>query len=137
MIFLSTCAAVDYWSAVLPSLLKGVKIMALHGKMKHKRAKIFTKFMDINSAMLLCTDVLARGVDIPQVDWVLQMDPPTNVHAFVHRIGRTARQGTKGSSVVFLLPNEEIYVDFLYRNQKVIFLRLIFNQGPKRLFLNE
>lgn len=58
-------------------------------------------------------------MDIPEVEWVIQFDPPSNAEAFVHRCGRTARSGTKGQAVVFLLPTEKSYVDFIKLNQKV------------------
>lgn len=72
------------------------------------------------SGVLLCTDVMARGIDIPAVKWVLQCDVPKSATAFVHRCGRTARSGHAGSAIIFLMPNEDAYVDFIQRNQKVI-----------------
>lgn len=62
---------------------------------------------------------MARGVDIPEVNWVIQYDPPNNASSFVHRAGRTARVGKNGSSLVILMPNEDAYVHFIYSNQKV------------------
>ena len=62
---------------------------------------------------------MARGVDIADVHWVIQYDPPSSAASFVHRCGRTARIGNQGSAVVILLPSEDVYVDFIYRNQKV------------------
>lgn len=62
---------------------------------------------------LLCTDVAARGLDIPDVGWVVQYDPPQDPSAFVHRVGRTARMGRTGHALVYLLPHETSYVDFL------------------------
>lgn len=62
---------------------------------------------------LLCTDVAARGLDIPDVDWVLQLDPPQAPDAFVHRVGRTARMGRAGAALALLLPHEMTYVEFL------------------------
>ena len=59
------------------------------------------------------------GVDIPQVEWVIQFDPPSNAESFVHRCGRTARSGLEGQALVFLLPSEKAYVDFIGLNQKV------------------
>lgn len=53
------------------------------------------------------------------MQWVIQFDPPSNAEAFVHRCGRTARSGQKGQAVVFLLPSEKAYVDFIALNQKV------------------
>ncbi|XP_077163472.1 ATP-dependent RNA helicase DDX55 isoform X2 [Paroedura picta] len=118
LVFFSTCACVEYCGKALEALIKNTKIMCLHGKMKHKRHKIFTGFRALPSGILVCTDVMARGIDIPEVNWVLQYDPPSNASAFVHRCGRTARIGHTGSALVFLLPMEEAYVGFLSINQK-------------------
>ena len=63
---------------------------------------------------------MARGIDIPTVDWVVQYDPPTNVEAYVHRCGRTARMGNIGKALLFLLPSENAYIDFVRINQKVV-----------------
>lgn len=119
MLFYPTCACVEYWAEVLPQFLPNKTILALHGKMKKARNKILDKFRSSDNALLLCTDVLARGVDIPEMDWVLQWDPPSNAAAFVHRVGRTARQGNEGNALIMLLPSEDAYVEFLKRNQKV------------------
>ncbi|XP_005298782.2 ATP-dependent RNA helicase DDX55 [Chrysemys picta bellii] len=118
LVFFSTCACVEYYGKALESLVKNVKIMCIHGKMKHKRNKIFTEFRKLPSGILVCTDVMARGIDIPEVNWVLQYDPPSSASAFVHRCGRTARIGHLGSALVFLLPMEESYINFLSINQK-------------------
>nr|XP_058896665.1 ATP-dependent RNA helicase DDX55 isoform X3 [Kogia breviceps] len=86
----------------------------VHFLRNHKQEKHLVFF----SGILVCTDVMARGIDIPEVNWVLQYDPPSNASAFVHRCGRTARIGRGGSALVFLLPMEESYVNFLAINQK-------------------
>jgi ATP-dependent RNA helicase DDX55/SPB4 len=117
IIFFSTCSAVDYFSKVLQLLLKKVTILAIHGK-KENRNKVFAKFRDLPSGVLICTDVMGRGVDIPDVNWVIQYDPPTYTSNFVHRCGRTARIGHAGTAVVFLLPAEDAFVNFM-QNQKV------------------
>ncbi|XP_028741611.1 ATP-dependent RNA helicase DDX55 isoform X2 [Peromyscus leucopus] len=118
LVFFSTCACVEYYGKALEALLKRVKILCIHGKMKYKRNKIFLEFRKLQSGILVCTDVMARGIDIPEVNWVLQYDPPSNASAFVHRCGRTARIGHGGSALVFLLPMEEAYINFLAINQK-------------------
>uniref|UniRef100_A0A2K6N4J0 ATP-dependent RNA helicase n=1 Tax=Rhinopithecus bieti TaxID=61621 RepID=A0A2K6N4J0_RHIBE len=118
LVFFSTCACVEYYGKALEALVKGVEIMCIHGKMKYKRNKIFMEFRKLQSGILVCTDVMARGIDIPEVNWVLQYDPPSNASAFVHRCGRTARIGHGGSALVFLLPMEESYINFLAINQK-------------------
>ncbi|CAD7092737.1 unnamed protein product [Hermetia illucens] len=119
MIFMPTCACVDYWADILSHFLKSKKVLGLHGKMKHKRSKIVNRFRNEDNVLLMCTDVLARGLDVPEVNWVIQWDPPSTPAAFIHRVGRTARQGEAGSSIAFLMPNEDAYVNFLHINQKV------------------
>ncbi|XP_040843050.1 ATP-dependent RNA helicase DDX55 isoform X2 [Ochotona curzoniae] len=118
LVFFSTCACVEYYGQALEALVRGVQVLCIHGKMKHKRNKIFLEFRSLPSGILVCTDVMARGIDIPEVNWVLQYDPPSSASAFVHRCGRTARIGHGGSALVFLLPMEESYVNFLAINQK-------------------
>lgn len=78
-----------------------------------RRISVYEKFTSSSSGVLLCTDVAARGLDIPDVDFVIQMDPPQDPQAFLHRCGRTARQGRSGKAIVFLLPQENSYIDFL------------------------
>ncbi|KAF9815749.1 hypothetical protein SFRURICE_009266 [Spodoptera frugiperda] len=64
-------------------------------------------------------DVLPVGLDIPEVEWVLQWEPPTNPASLVHRVGRTARGGAAGCSLLPLLPTEDTYVPFIKTNQMV------------------
>ncbi|OAY73405.1 DEAD-box ATP-dependent RNA helicase 18, partial [Ananas comosus] len=116
IVYFMTCACVDYWGIILPQLnmLKGSSIISLHGKMKQSaREKALASFTALSSGILLCTDVAARGLDIPGVDWIVQYDPPQDPNVFIHRVGRTARIGRQGSAIVFLLPKEDAYVEFL------------------------
>ncbi|KAL6715343.1 ATP-dependent rRNA helicase spb4 [Lecanora helva] len=125
IIYLSTCSAVDYLSQILPSILpsrdaQSFKLLALHGKQLPKvRQKTFTAFANATSpSILLTTDVAARGLDVPLVDLVLQLDPPSDSKVFLHRCGRTGRAGRKGLSIVFLRPgHEEDYIHFLDRRK--------------------
>lgn len=135
MIFFPTCACVEYWGIALTELLKPTKVLALHGKMKAQRNRILKDFRESENALLLCTDLLARGVDIPEVDWVLQWDAPSNAAAFVHRVGRTARQGHEGNALIMLLPSEDAYVDFLTRNQKVSLKKVTLEPNDKKFKL--
>ncbi|XP_023816439.1 ATP-dependent RNA helicase DDX55 [Oryzias latipes] len=118
LVFFSTCACVEFYGRALELLVRKVPVCCIHGKMKNKRNSIFADFRKLKSGILVCTDVMARGVDIPDVNWVLQYDPPSRASAFVHRCGRTARIGNYGNALVFLLPMEETYVNFLSINQK-------------------
>ncbi|KAM9330894.1 ATP-dependent RNA helicase DDX55 [Gastrophryne carolinensis] len=118
LVFFSTCACVEYFGLAMEAFLKDSKVMKIHGRMNKKRNRIFSEFRQQDRGILVCTDVMARGIDIPEVNWVIQYDPPSNASAFVHRCGRTARMGLQGSALVFLLPMEESYVNFLSINQK-------------------
>jgi ATP-dependent RNA helicase DDX10/DBP4 len=89
-------------------LRPGLSVLCLHGKQKQaKRLQIFTEFSRAQHAVLLATDIAARGLDFPAVDWVLQIDAPEDADTYVHRVGRTARYQSKGNSLLFLLPSEE------------------------------
>ncbi|KAJ4269539.1 ATP-dependent rRNA helicase spb4 [Fusarium torreyae] len=117
IVFLSTCAAVDYFQHVLPPILpEGFALVPLHGKHPAKvREKNFNRFLtSVSPTILLTTDLAARGLDIPQVDLVVQIDAPSDPKVFIHRSGRAGRAGRKGLAVVMLHPGrEEDYVKFL------------------------
>lgn len=133
IVYFLTCANVDYFSTVMPMLpaLKGIELFPLHGKMKQKQREAeLAKFAAAPSGALLCTDLAARGLDIPGVDWIIQVDAPQDPNAFVHRVGRTARMGRSGSAVAYLLPNEESYVEFL-RLRKVPLLPMADQAGAQ------
>uniref|UniRef100_A0A0V0GAM7 ATP-dependent RNA helicase n=1 Tax=Triatoma dimidiata TaxID=72491 RepID=A0A0V0GAM7_TRIDM len=120
IVFFLTCACVEYFFILLKELLPQFIFYEIHGKMKKTRHKSLRTFKNTDSGVLLCTDVMERGIDIPDVDWVIQYDPPTSVSAFVHRCGRTARIGNVGSALTILMPNEDAYINFIQRNQKVV-----------------
>lgn len=70
MLFLPTCATVDYWSEIFPHIITkklNLPVLAIHGKMKEKRKQVLERYRKADKALLLCTDVLARGIDIPEV----------------------------------------------------------------------
>lgn len=117
IIYLSTCAAVDYFQHILSALLPNqFSLIPLHGKHPpNVRQRNFSKYITaVTPTILLTTDVAARGLDIPQVDLVVQIDPPSDPKAFIHRCGRAGRAGRRGLSVVFLQPGrEEDYIAFL------------------------
>ena len=117
IVFLSTCAAVDYFQHILPLLLPhGYTLVPLHGKHPSKvRERNFTRFLSsVSPTILLTTDLASRGLDIPQVDLVVQIDAPSDPKVFIHRSGRAGRAGRKGLGVVMLHPGrEEDYVRFL------------------------
>jgi ATP-dependent RNA helicase DDX55/SPB4 len=117
IVYLSTCAGVDYFQHVLSAILPDeYSLVPLHGKHPATvRNKNFSRFVNATSpTILLTTDVAARGLDVPQVDLVVQVDPPSDPKVFIHRCGRAGRAGRKGLSVLMLQPGkEEEYLTFL------------------------
>ncbi|KAF1836128.1 ATP-dependent rRNA helicase spb4 [Decorospora gaudefroyi] len=123
IMYLATCYSVDYFQHILPEVLKGYTIVPLHGKHPDKvRRRNFAKFLDsVTPSILLTTDVAARGLDIPSVDLVLQLDAPSDPKTFIHRCGRAGRAGRKGLAITFLTPGrEEDYIEFLRVRQTPI-----------------
>ncbi|KYR00091.1 putative RNA helicase [Tieghemostelium lacteum] len=116
IVYFLTCAQVDYFYKLLKNLksTKDLPFFSLHGKAPHtKRIKVFDEFSAAKSGVLLSTDLASRGLDIPNVDWVVQYDAPQDPKAFIHRIGRTARMGREGNALLFLAPEEDTYIEFL------------------------
>ncbi|KAJ8507529.1 hypothetical protein ONZ45_g10109 [Pleurotus djamor] len=112
IVFFSSCNSVKYHAELLNYI--DVPVLDLHGKQKQqKRTNTFFEFMNAESGILLCTDVAARGLDIPRVDWIIQFDPPDDPRDYIHRVGRTARAGKVGKSLMFLLPSELGFLRYL------------------------
>ncbi|KAF9821851.1 hypothetical protein IEO21_00281 [Rhodonia placenta] len=112
VVFFSSCNSVKYHAELLNYI--DVPVLDLHGKQKQqKRTTTFFEFCNAESGTLLCTDVAARGLDIPRVDWIIQYDPPDDPRDYIHRVGRTARAGKVGKSLMFLLPSELGFLRYL------------------------
>ncbi len=92
-----------------------MEVADIHGKQKQqKRTTTFFQFCKQKTGILLCTDVAARGLDIPSVDWIVQFDPPDDPKEYIHRVGRTARgTNTSGRALLFLLPEEVAFLKYL------------------------
>lgn len=97
-----------------PLLHPKLLLHKLHGSLPQPvRTAALASFTNTkHPSILFCTDVAARGLDLPNVDLVVQYDPPFSKDDHLHRIGRTARAGREGRATMFLLPGpEEGYVD--------------------------
>lgn len=115
LVFMATQDMVDYFTELLPRVMDPeVELFKLHGNMSHSdRTEVFKSFRAAKSGVLFSTDVAARGLDMPLVDWIVQYNSPRDPSEYVHRVGRTARAGTKGHSVIFLLPSETQFLQWL------------------------
>ncbi|KAL4068333.1 P-loop containing nucleoside triphosphate hydrolase protein [Scleroderma yunnanense] len=112
IVFFSSCNSVKYHGELLNYI--DVPVLDLHGKQKQqKRTNTFFEFVNAETGILLCTNVAARGLDIPRVDWIIQYDPPDDPRDYIHRVGRTARAGKVGKSLLFLLESELGFLRYL------------------------
>ncbi|KAF3950673.1 hypothetical protein CMV_023600 [Castanea mollissima] len=107
LVFLSSCKQVKFVYEAFKKLRPGIPLKCLHGRMKQgRRMGIYSEFCEQRS-VLFSTDVASRGLDFNKaVDWVVQVDCPEDVKAYIHRAGRTARYHSGGRSVLFLMPSE-------------------------------
>lgn len=113
MVFFSSCMSVKYHHELLNYI--DLPVLSIHGKQKQtKRTTTFFQFCNASSGILLCTDVAARGLDIPAVDWIVQYDPPDDPKEYIHRVGRTARgEGSSGHALLILRPEELGFLRYL------------------------
>lgn len=108
IVFMGTCAQVRHANDLFCSLRPGITLMAIHGKVaQERRTQIYFDFLQRPHAVLFATDIAARGLDFPNVDWVVQADAPEDRDMYIHRAGRTARYRAGGKSLLILTPSEE------------------------------
>ncbi|KAF9564064.1 DEAD-domain-containing protein [Agrocybe pediades] len=108
IVFMSSCKQVRFVFETFCKMHPGVPLLSLHGKQKQSaRLTMYQKFTSMSHAVLFATDIAARGLDFPSVDWVVQLDAPEDAETYIHRVGRTARYESKGKSLLFLMPSEE------------------------------
>ena len=107
LVFLSSCKQVRFVHEMFRRMRPGLPLAMLHGRMKQKaRMAVFAAFNQARHTVLFATDVAARGLDFPNVDWVVQADCPEDVPCYIHRVGRTARYTAEGKGLLLLTPSE-------------------------------
>lgn len=106
----------------------GFPVGALHGDMD-QRARMVSLDAFKNGAvdLLVCSDVAARGLDIPDVSHVFNYDVPTHPEDYVHRIGRTGRAGRLGTAITLVTPADQKYVDAI---EKLIARKIDWIEAP-------
>ncbi len=92
----------------LKLLKDGQSVNTIHGNIRqNKRINILNKFRNQKFRVLVATDIAARGLDIPHIEHVINYDLPQRTEDYIHRIGRTARAGKKGSALSFISENDK------------------------------
>ena len=114
IIFCNTIRKVEWLDKSLKE--QNFSIKSIHGKMTTKeRTDVVNEFRDGKSRILITTDLLARGIDIPQVNLVLNYDLPPNKETYIHRIGRCGRFGKKGIAIALVKLEDQFDVKTLNR----------------------
>ncbi|CAG7617508.1 DEAD-box ATP-dependent RNA helicase CshA [Paenibacillus solanacearum] len=102
----------DIGEAIAKLKYAGLSVEGLYGdSFKQERARAMQMFRAGRFQLLLATDVAARGLDLPQVTHVFNLDPPVDADHYVHRVGRTGRMGRQGVAVSIITPKEQFIID--------------------------
>jgi superfamily II DNA/RNA helicase len=129
LVFVNTKRQADRVARELTKL--GVAARAIHGDLRQEhRERALSRFSRGNLAVLVATDVAARGLDIEELDVVVHYDPPPDHKTYLHRSGRTARAGAAGLVVTLVLWNQELELRRLKR-------RLDIDQPIVEIFSND
>ena len=99
----------------------GIEALALHGDLEqYERVDVLLRFMNRSCPVLVATDVAARGIDIKDLELVVNYDIPQNQQTYIHRIGRTGRAGKEGVAITLHTGKETRLIE-QYRNETRIF----------------
>ena len=117
IVFCNTKKRVDDLVSEMAS--RGYAVDGLHGDLKqNQRDSVMKRFRNSSIDMLVATDVAARGIDVGDVDMVVNYDLPQDEEYYVHRIGRTARAGRKGLSFSFIVGRDIYKLEDIVRYTK-------------------
>lgn len=134
IIFFSTCSQCKFVFEIFRGMQPGVPLTALHGKIKQdRRTLIYQDFGRRKHACMLATDIAARGLDFPDVNWVIQLDAPEDAAMYIHRVGRTARHMATGRSMLLLTAQEEKPMMSLLEQRAVTGVKKL-TVNPRRAF---
>nr|ACO15490.1 Probable ATP-dependent RNA helicase DDX49 [Caligus clemensi] len=109
MVFTKTCKIAQILSMTLDKL--GFANVTLHSmKPQRERLSALSRFRSHIAKILIATDVASRGLDIPQVEYVINHSVPSDAKDYVHRVGRTARAGRKGTALTLITPHDVLLI---------------------------
>ena len=108
LVFVQSCKQARFMTEISKRLRIGLNVLGLYGTLHQlRRMAIYQEFIDKDAGVLIATDLAARGLDFPKIDWVFQLDCPEDAKTYLHRVGRTARHVNIGQSILILTPQEE------------------------------
>merc|ERR1712242_477542 len=115
LVFTERKATVDRLERMLRN--RRVRAMGIHGdKSQRARSETLQRFKDGSCKMMIATDVAARGLDVNDIDWVVNYDFPLDIENYIHRIGRTGRANKKGTSITYMTPDDARFGDKVVDN---------------------
>ncbi|KAG5440840.1 hypothetical protein PCK2_000139 [Pneumocystis canis] len=118
LVFMSTSKQVRFIYETFRRLQPGIPLLHLYGRKKQTSRNLITaQFSAAKHVAMFCTDIAARGLDFPMVDWVLQFDCPENADTYIHRVGRTARFDKNGKALMFISPSEMKLLEYLEKKK--------------------
>ncbi|ODQ68187.1 DEAD-domain-containing protein [Nadsonia fulvescens var. elongata DSM 6958] len=133
LVFISSSKQVRFVYETFRTLQPGIPLLHLHGKQKQTaRIDITKKFSAARESCLFATDIVARGIDFPAVDWVIQLDCPEDAATYIHRVGRSARCGKAGKALLFLTPSEEPGMTASLEAKKVPIAKINIKESKKK-----
>lgn len=126
MVFFSSTKSVKFHEQLFNFL--DVKCSSAHdGHTVGQHKQIYSNFYNAREMILLCTNVAAFGLDIPDVDLIVQYDPPIDPKEYIHKVGRTARCTRRGNAILFLMPHELRFISFM-KTHKVLIRERMFDE---------
>ncbi|MCB0413001.1 MAG: DEAD/DEAH box helicase [Bdellovibrionales bacterium] len=118
IVFLKTKVRTDKLTRHLSDF--GIKVDVIHGgRSQGQRNRAIASFKNGKTRVLCATDVAARGLDIPHVEHVINFDLPMQDEDYVHRVGRTARNGAEGEAISFVTPQENRYWNKIVKKYEI------------------
>jgi ATP-dependent RNA helicase DDX10/DBP4 len=133
IVFFSSAKQVRFTYETFRHLQPGIPLLHLHGRQKlSARLDITSKFSASKNSCIFATDVVARGLDFPAVDWVIQLDCPEDADTYIHRVGRTARSEKPGKAVLILDPSEEDGMIKRLEHKKVPILKINIRKSKEK-----
>ena len=106
LVFCNTKAYADQMANFLKE--KGLKVATLHGDIpSRERKRLMRQIQHLDFQYVVATDLAARGIDIPGISHVVNTELPQDLEYFVHRVGRTGRNGLEGEAFTFITPDDD------------------------------
>lgn len=133
LVFFASSKQVRFAYETFRRMQPGIPLLHLHGKQKQQaRMDVVANFSSSQNSCLISTDVVARGIDFPSVDWVIQVDCPEDTATYIHRVGRSARFDKKGHALLFLTPSEEPYMVKELESKRIPISKLVVKETKKK-----